>query len=276
MESQSSQLLLGTSSMNGANGTGPDTSPMKVDDFTAQFTAPVKPATAAPGGESSESPLEDREDPVVREEESAGPSMFRPEQEVEEEDEKIRLIRKWSKEEREEMAANLEMALNFRSVVFAELGGWISGNDPEQYELSEKEMNRLAKVYAPIMRKHGGKIPDGVWIALTEILILGKFTRTVLADRKENKKIAQVVASGKPQAAAQAAAAVRPVERKNYSLASDGCYLNDAVTNKRLRAELRQKQAKPSIDDLEKILEDNSEEVVRALYPQWFGANATA
>ncbi len=264
MESQeSSTHLLQEHSSLGDGGI----KPISADAFADAFTAPVKQAAAPADGTDTVRPPQP-EPAVIPGANNDGPPIFTPP--AGDDDEPL-TVKKWTREDRQIAQGNLEMMLNARSIYLAELGSWISGEPAEKYELTEEQMNRLAQVYTPYMKKLDGKIPDWVWLLLAEGLITGKFVKQVLADRKENKKVAALASSGATQKMAQAANAAQEGARQNFTLFSDGLYLMDAVTNRRLRKELREAQAPPSIDDLPKILEDNQEEVVRALYPQWFG-----
>lgn len=230
--------------------------PISAEQFSDSFLSEAKPAVVR-----SESEPAEESEPTTVEEEPGTPII--PEQL---EDVELPELRKWTKEERQEMTDNLEMMLNFRSIGQAELLAWISGESSEKYELTEEQMQRLAKVYAPYMRKFGAKIPDWFWLILAEGIITTPLIRQAIKDRQTNRANQKLAASAVVKTAIASAATTSTTERKNYSIDELGYYIKDAKSNAYLKKAKR--TTKASFADIERILQDNELELVQSVFPE--------
>lgn len=239
--------------------------PISANAFTDSFLVDPKPAVDLGGGQTTTpSPAVSPEMSVHPDDPEEKPIV--PDTAREEKDDQEIKIKKWTPAEREELEANLEMMLNSRSIGQGMIGSWISGEDASKYELSEENMQRLAKVYAPYMRKYGNKIPDWFWLILAESLVMTPLIRTVAADRAVNRANQKLANSESVQQAVRAAAAAPAGNRKNYSIDENGYYMKDAKSNMYLSKAKR--TTKASFEDIKRILEDNEYEVVKSVFPQ--------
>ena len=199
-----------------------------INSFTRSFDGQVKPAVSS---EEAIHALEEQEISPAPGEGPAGspvqPLFVRPEpgpaRDHEEEEEPV-IIKKWKNTE---LTESLEMFMNFRSMLQSQLLALYAKNpDVKPYEMTEEQMQHMARVYAPLFRKHGNKIPDAIWIVLTEVMVLLPLIKQAHSDRKVIAGNAAV--AGSPAVASQFAATAAPTkERTTFKVDNKGRWERD-------------------------------------------------
>lgn len=171
----------------------------------------------------------------------------------------------------QEQNVGLQVMLEVRDFGQSRVLGLIAREPAKNWKMTEEQMEGLGRVWAPIMREQGHKVPWWIWVVLFESFLLVEMGIRAYRTGKVNAANARAVQSPKVQAAvAQGVMATEAneTERIYFQIDERGRYIYPPKRKKYLREDLRTEQA--SVNDIEAILADpdNVIAVVQRAFPR--------